>query len=449
MMSAGVVGSGVGCVARMSAPAGPSGRGHWGVPAGRVERGEQLRAGRGGVPGGASPASLRWGGAVAPSPPSLRAARAVASQDVVACGSGDFEDGVSELIRVDMPTLSKLTGPVREELAACNDNLRDVVGKRHPILVQASDLIFGAGGKRLRPILCLLVAKASLEALDPARQADAGMEPGLEVRPKQMRLAEITEMIHTASLVHDDVLDECDLRRGSPTVNSKFGSKTAVLVGDFLFAQSSWGLANLENFAVIKLISRVIADFANGEIQQAQSRFNPDFTVEEYLDKSYFKTASLIAASTQSAAIFSSPDEAADTEVALAMYAYGKHLGLAFQVVDDILDFTQTSDTLGKEAGQDLASGNLTAPALFCLQRPEGEELRELIDREFCNDGDVEHAIRLVTMPVADGGCGLSDAMRLAREEGEKAIASLACLPASPSKTALEDTVEYVLSRVN
>jgi len=442
MMSAGALVGGGGVVAhRVCAPAGPSGRaGGWAVPAaGRVDRHAVQLRGTGQCPSSSSSPSY-----------SATALRAVASQDLMACGSGDFEEGSSSLIRVDGgPSLSALTGPVREELAACNDNLRDVVGKRHPILVQASDLIFGAGGKRLRPILCLLVAKATLEALDPARAGNAGMEPGLEVRPKQMRLAEITEMIHTASLVHDDVLDECDLRRGAPTVNSKFGSKTAVLVGDFLFAQSSWGLANLENFAVIKLISRVIADFANGEIQQAQSKFNPDFTVEEYLDKSYFKTASLIAASTQSAAIFSSPDEQADTEVALAMYAYGKHLGLAFQVVDDILDFTQTADTLGKEAGQDLASGNLTAPALFCLQRPEGEELRELIDREFSDDGDVEKAIRLVTDPRSGDGSGLMDAMRLAREEGDKAISSLACLPASPAKTALEDTVEYVLSRVN
>lgn len=118
----------------------------------------------------------------------------------------------------------------------------------------------------------------------------------------------------------------------------------AVLAGDYLFAQSSWALANLENIEVIKLISQVIADFADGEISQATSLFNTEVTLQEYLDKSFYKTASLIAASCRSAAVLSDVDE----DVKQAMYAYGKHLGLAFQVVDDILDFTQSTEQLGK-----------------------------------------------------------------------------------------------------
>merc|ERR1712127_1172818 len=118
-----------------------------------------------------------------------------------------------------------------------------------------------------------------------------------EMNAKHRKLAEITEMIHTASLVHDDVLDECDLRRGAATVNQKYGTRLAVLAGDFLFAQSSWFLANLDNLEVIKLISQVIADFANGEISQAANLFDCDVTLEQYMDKSFYKAASLIAAS--------------------------------------------------------------------------------------------------------------------------------------------------------
>merc|ERR1711906_82726 len=155
-------------------------------------------------------------------------------------------------------------------------------------------------------------------------------------------------MIHTASLVHDDVLDDCDTRRGAETIHTLYGTRVAILAGDFLFAQSSWYLANLDNLEVIKLISQVIADFANGEISQAGSLFDCDVTLEQYMDKSFYKTASLIAASCRSAAVFSGMPE----EVKEDMFNYGKHLGLAFQVVDDILDFPQTEEQLGKPRWQ-------------------------------------------------------------------------------------------------
>jgi len=258
-----------------------------------------------------------------------------------------------------------------------------------------------------------------------------------DITEKQRRLAEITEMIHTASLVHDDVLDECNVRRGKDTVNSLYGSRVAVLVGDFLFAQSSWFLANLDNLEVIKLISQVIADFANGEISQAASLFDTEITLEKYLDKSFYKTASLIAASCKSAAVFSGcgPDMKA------AMFEYGRHLGLAFQVVDDILDFTQSEEQLGKPKGQDLASGNLTAPAIFALR--QSDELRDIVDSEFEEEGALERALEIIR---ATGGIEAS--FGLARQEAELALASLECLPPSESKRSLEKVVAYVLDRL-
>jgi all-trans-nonaprenyl-diphosphate synthase len=230
---------------------------------------------------------------------------------------------------------------------------------------------------------------------------------------------------------------------GKATINSTYGTRVAVLAGDYLFAQSSWALANLENIEVIKLISQVIADFANGEISQATSLFNTEITLAEYTDKSFYKTASLIAASCRSAAVLSDAGE----DVKAAMYAYGKHLGLAFQVVDDILDFTQTAEQLGKPQGQDLASGNLTAPTIFALasrSSPEGAaELLEIIDSEFMEDGSLERAIELVT---ATGG--LAAAQQLARDEADTALAALDVLPESQAKRSLVLMVDYILDRL-
>jgi all-trans-nonaprenyl-diphosphate synthase len=247
-------------------------------------------------------------------------------------------------------------------------------------------------------------------------------------------------MIHTASLVHDDVVDDCDTRRGKTTVNSRYGTKVAVLAGDYLFAQSSFYLAHLDNLEVIKLISQVIADFANGEISQIGSLFDTGVTLQQYSDKSYYKTATLIAASCKSAAVFSGVDQ----EVKEQMFEYGRHLGLAFQVVDDILDFTQSTEQLGKPQGQDLATGNLTAPAIFALRSSAAEELEGLIDEEFQEEGSLQRAIQL----VQESG-GIAAARKLARQEADMALENLTGLPDSPAKRSLELMVEYVLDRLS
>ena len=227
---------------------------------------------------------------------------------------------------------------------------------------------------------------------------------------------------------------------GKKTVNNMYGSRVAVLVGDFLFAQSSWFLANLENLEVIKLISQVIADFADGEISQAASLFDAKTTLEKYSDKSFYKTASLIAASCRGAAVFSDCSE----EVKFAMYEYGRHLGLAFQVVDDILDFTQSTAALGKPQGQDLASGNLTAPVLYALEDPVvGGRLLSLVQSKFKANGSLEEALTLV-----EAGGGIDRARLLAREEGDKALETLKVLPPSPARDSMALMVEYVLERL-
>ncbi len=322
-----------------------------------------------------------------------------------------------------MTSATTLFSPVEEDLNLLTENLKNLIGARHPILYAAAEHLFGAGGKRLRPAIVFLAARATM--------------PDESLTARHRRLAEITEMIHTASLVHDDVLDESSLRRGIPTVHSRFDTRVAVLAGDFLFAQASWYLANLDDLDVVKLLSEVIKDFAEGEVQQGLNRFDMDLSLEDYLRKSYYKTASLMANSARAAGILS--DCTGDTLDHL--YSYGRNFGLAFQIVDDILDFTGSEDVLGKPAGADLKNGNLTAPALYALE--EFPALGTLVAREFSQEGDWEQAMTLVLKSR-----GLDRSRSLASHHAKLAVESLQNLRPSVSRQALLDLSDYVLSRL-
>ena len=322
-----------------------------------------------------------------------------------------------------MISSTSLFDPVELDLRLLTDNLKQLISARHPILGAAAEHLFEAGGKRLRPAIVLLVSRATM--LDQ------------DITPRHRRLAEITEMIHTASLVHDDVVDEADLRRNVPTVNNLFDNRIAVLAGDFLFAQSSWYLANLDNLQVVKLLSEVIRDFAEGEILQSINRFDVDISLESYLEKSYYKTASLIANSAKAAGVLSDVSD----EIAEQLYGYGRDLGLAFQIVDDILDFTSPTEVLGKPAGSDLISGNITAPVLFAME--ENPELVTLIDREFKKEGDIEQALQIVNESQ-----GIDRARDLAAYHAKLAVKQLECLKPSGASRSLFELADYVLSRL-
>lgn len=318
---------------------------------------------------------------------------------------------------------TSLLAPVENDLQILTDNLKRLIGARHPILGAAAEHLFDAGGKRIRPAIVLLAARATMT--------------NNELTNRHRRLAEITEMIHTASLVHDDVVDEADVRRNVETVNNLFGDKIAVLAGDFLFAQSSWYLANLDNLQVVKLLSEVIRDFAEGEILQSINRFDLDASIDSYLDKTYYKTASLIANSTRAAAVLSGADKSVEEN----LYSYGRNLGLAFQIVDDILDFTGSTEVLGKPAGLDLASGKLTSPVFYALkQQPY---LRVLIKRELSEPEDLSQALELI-----QASDGISQSRQLAKELARKAAKDLDCLTPSESKEALTELTKYVVSRI-
>ncbi len=322
-----------------------------------------------------------------------------------------------------MATVAELLQPVEDDLDVLLADLRTLIGAGHPILQAAAEHLFAAGGKRLRPGIVLLLSRA----IDPAG----------ELGPRHRRLAEITEMIHTASLVHDDVVDEASTRRGVDTVHSRFNHRVAVLAGDFLFAQASWHLANLDNLEVVKLLSRVIMDLADGEVRQSLFRYDTGQTFEKYLEKSYCKTASLIANSARAAGVLSDlPAHQLDD-----LYGFGRQLGLAFQVVDDILDFTGSDQQLGKPAASDLASGYLTAPALYALE--ERPALAVLIEREFSEAGDLEQALELVR------GCeAIPRSRALAEQLSREASQALGWLAASDPRAALRSLPDFVLSRL-
>lgn len=323
-----------------------------------------------------------------------------------------------------MAAINTVFAPIENDLLSLNKNLQNMIGARHPVLGAAAEHLFTAGGKRLRPAIVLLCAKTFAN--------------NNEISASQRRLAEITEIIHTASLVHDDVLDECSTRRGITTVHNVFSTKIAILAGDFLFAQSSWYLANLENLQVVKIISKVITDFAEGEVRQGFTRFDLQFPIEDYISKSFYKTGSLIAASCQGAVMLND----APKEVSDAFYMYGRYLGLAFQVIDDILDVVGSSNDLGKPAGSDLSQGNLTAPVLFSI--PESIYLAQLIDQEFADSSDIQDALEIIRQ-----GCGIQQAKDLASEYLQAAINCLEIIDNSADTQLLKQLTFNILERVN
>nr|YP_010726669.1 prenyl transferase [Hypnea edeniana]WCH54746.1 prenyl transferase [Hypnea edeniana]WDY85144.1 prenyl transferase [Hypnea edeniana] len=313
--------------------------------------------------------------------------------------------------------------PIYKELLHLDKNLKKMIGAKNPILYAAAEHLFDAGGKRIRPAIVLLVAKAT--------------SPYNIISNEQHRLAEITEIIHTASLVHDDVVDECSTRRGVNTVHETFNTKIAVLAGDFLFAQSSWYLANLNNLEVVKTISKVITDFAEGEVRQGSNNFNYKISIDDYIEKSFYKTASLIAASCKGAAMLNNCNENVQNQ----FYLYGKHLGLAFQIIDDILDIIGSNTSLGKPAGSDFKNGHLTSPIIFALE--ENESLYHLITREFKNKGDSEYAIDIINKTKA-----IYKAQDLAEEHIQAALNALDNKYSCEAYNTLQLLSSYITHRV-
>lgn len=316
---------------------------------------------------------------------------------------------------------------VGKEMKYLTKNIRQLLGSGHPMLDTVAKYYTQSEGKHIRPLVVLLMSRATSltpkrpqpTSLASAESVDQALSPTKvlcdvnpsspgntplsarltedldaedpAVLPTQRRLAEITELIHTASLLHDDVIDNSIVRRSSPSANIAFGNKMAVLAGDFLLARASVALARLRDPEVIELVATVIANLVEGEFMQlkntALDESKPVWTEDVltfYLQKTYLKSASLISKSCRSAALLGN----CSSDVVEAAYSYGKNLGLAFQLVDDMLDYTISEKELGKPAGADLELGLATAPLLFAWK--EQEELGSLVGRRFQGEGDVQ-----------------------------------------------------------
>uniref|UniRef100_A0A3B3SD14 All trans-polyprenyl-diphosphate synthase PDSS1 n=1 Tax=Paramormyrops kingsleyae TaxID=1676925 RepID=A0A3B3SD14_9TELE len=242
------------------------------------------------------------------------------------------------------------------------------------------DYYFDGKGKAFRPMIVVLMARAC--NLHSHRDGD--------LLPAQRSIAMISEMIHTASLVHDDVIDGSDIRRGKTTINNVWGERKAILAGDFILSAASMALARIGNNTVVAVLSQVIEDLVRGEFMQLGSKENENERFKHYLEKTFKKTASLIANSCKAVSILVS----SDPEIHEIAYQYGRNIGIAFQLVDDILDFTSCANQLGKPSAADLKLGLATGPVLFaCQQFPE---LHAMIMRRFGSSGDVDRAWQYV-----------------------------------------------------
>ncbi|KPM40261.1 putative hexaprenyl pyrophosphate synthase, mitochondrial [Neonectria ditissima] len=366
---------------------------------------------------------------------------------------------------------------VAKEMKFLTGNIRKLLGSGHPSLDRAAKYYTQAEGKHVRPMIVLLMSRATFlcpkTALPASNQTFRGIDASIspvqiladvnpsasmpplsaaeaeipennsDILPSQRRLAEITELIHTASLLHDDVIDHSVSRRGSPSANLEFGNKMAVLAGDFLLGRASVALARLHNPEVVELLATVIANLVEGEFMQLKNterdERNPKWseeTVTYYLQKTYLKTASLISKSCRAAALLGN----SDSLTVDAAYSYGRNLGLAFQLVDDLLDYTQSGKDLGKPAGADLELGLATAPLLFAWKQMP--ELGALVGRKFEREGDVAKARELVLQSD-----GIEQTRALAQDYADKAIAAIAHFPESDAKDGLIEMAEKTLKR--
>ncbi|XP_027697408.1 decaprenyl-diphosphate synthase subunit 1 isoform X1 [Vombatus ursinus] len=293
-------------------------------------------------------------------------------------------------------------------------------------LKEMCEYYFDGRGKAFRPIVVVLMARACNVHHNNCRDMQAS----------QRTIALIAEMIHTASLVHDDIIDDASSRRGKDTVNQIWGEKKAVLAGDFILSVASVALARIGNTTIISVLTQVIEDLVRGEFLQLGSKENENERFAHYIEKTFKKTASLLANSCKAVSILGCPDPVVH-EIA---YQYGKNVGIAFQLIDDVLDFTSCTDQLGKPAASDLKLGLATGPALFaCEQFPE---MNAMIMRRFSLPGDVERARQYVLQSD-----GVQQTTYLAQQYCHKAIREISKLRPSPERDALIQLTEIVLTR--
>jgi octaprenyl-diphosphate synthase len=316
--------------------------------------------------------------------------------------------------------------PVRKlvaaDLRAVDHVIRTRLASDVVLVNQVAEYIVNSGGKRMRPLLVLIAARAC--GYEGDRHAEA---------------AAIIELIHTATLLHDDVVDASSLRRGRDTANSLWGNEASVLVGDYLYSRAFEMMVTLNDMRIMDVMASATNKIAEGEVLQLMNAHDPETTEQRYLEVIYRKTAKLFEAGAQVSALLAR----ASSEIEHAMIAYGKHLGTAFQLVDDALDFTADPEQLGKNLGDDLAEGKPTLPLIYALRHVDTSE--QLLIREAIENGGVTELERVTAVIESTGG--LEYTSRLARREADLAIESLSIVPESAYKQALRELADFAVAR--
>ncbi|XP_017856001.1 PREDICTED: decaprenyl-diphosphate synthase subunit 1 [Drosophila arizonae] len=332
-------------------------------------------------------------------------------------------------------------GPVREiqidpyiilddELKYFYDDVRDLLqsGTSQPELDTIACYYFDGQGKALRPMVTMLMAKALNYHLNNESH---------QLVHKQRQIALFSEMVHSASLVHDDVIDQSDFRRGKPSVNALWNHKKVTMAGDYILSIASIMISRLRSDDVTIVLSQILTDLVQGEFMQLGSRETENERFAHYLTKTYRKTASLIANALKATAVIAQ----ADDNVAEVAFQYGRNIGLAFQLVDDMLDFVSSTEQMGKPTAADLKLGLATAPVLFaCEKYPE---LNPMVMRRFSEPGDVERAFELVHKSH-----GLEQTRFLAKKHCNEAIRLAQELTESPYQKGLQVVADLVINRM-
>jgi octaprenyl-diphosphate synthase len=312
---------------------------------------------------------------------------------------------------------------VQPELERVNTSIVDNLQSDEPLVEDIGKHLISAGGKRLRPILVILSAHATRYS---------GSD--------HIDLAAIIEFIHTATLLHDDVVDVSELRRGLPTANAQWGNAPSVLVGDFLYSRAFQLMVSIGNMDIMRVMSNTTNIIAEGEVQQLANARNPDITESQYLDVIYKKTAALFEAACECGVRLNSDNNQAQH---IAMKQYGKHLGLAFQLMDDVLDYEGDSDELGKNVGDDLADGKTTLPVIHTLKLCE--DIDRALIRESLQQGSTTRLDRIIDLVKQFGGITYTRDKAVAHVE--EAIQALDALPNSSWKESLIAVARFSLER--
>jgi len=321
--------------------------------------------------------------------------------------------------------LQKIQTLTSDDMAAVNNLIYSQLRSDVALINQLSIYIVNAGGKRMRPMLTVLAARAL------GYQGD-----------DHISISAIIEFIHTATLLHDDVVDESNMRRGRETANALFGNSASVLVGDFLYTRSFQMMTKLGHLKIMDILSDATNIVAEGEVLQLMNCNDPDTTEESYMKVIYCKTAKLFEAATRLAAVISEQDDKTE----LAMQDYGRHLGTAFQLVDDIMDYTADAKAMGKNVGDDLAEGKPTLPLLYAMNNGTAEQKQLIRDAiEHCNG--MENLDKILHAMQQTGA--LTYTQRKAEQEADKAINALSILPNSDHKQALIALAHIAANRDN